>query len=276
LTIGGADDIRAAAIDDVRAFFTRYYHPANASIALAGDVDPEIGILMVDEYFGEIPGGEKPARVQVSTPSAPPKDIKLVLEDRVELPRLYMAWHSPALFADGDAELDLVAEVLTSGKTSRLYRALVYEQRVATEVAASQNSRELGSFFQLVATAAPGRTLAEVDRAIMKEVGVFLERGPTPGELERCLAQAEAHFLFRLQTVGGFGGKSDQLNAYNTFLGDPGYFARDLERYRMATPDTLRAAAIAYLKPANRVVLSVVPRGRVALALPGSQPVAVS
>jgi zinc protease len=276
LTIGGADDIRAAAIDDVRAFFTRYYHPANASITLAGDVDPEIGILMVDEYFAEIPGGEKPARVQVSMPQPPAKDVKLVLEDRVELPRLYMAWHSPALFADGDAELDLVAEVLTSGKTSRLYRALVYEQRVATEVAASQNSRELGSFFQMVATAAPGRTLAEVDRAIMKELGVFLDRGPTPGELERCLAQAEAHFLFRLQTVGGFGGKSDQLNAYNTFLGDPGYFTKDLERYRAATPDTLRAAAIAHLKPANRVVLSVVPRGRVALALPGSQPVAVS
>jgi len=276
LTIGGADDIRAAAIDDVRAFFTRYYHPANASIALAGDVDPDIGILMVDEYFGEIPGGERPARVQVTTPPPPAKDVKLVLEDRVELPRLYMAWHSPALFAEGDAELDLVAEVLTSGKMSRLYRALVYEQRIATEVAASQNSRELGSFFQMVATAAPGRTLAEVERAIMKELGVFLDRGPTPGELERCLAQAEAHFLFRLQTVGGFGGKSDQLNAYNTFLGDPGYFTRDLERYRVATPDTLRAAAIAHLQPSNRVVLSVVPRGRVALALPGSQPVAVS
>ena len=103
LTIGGADDIRAAAIDDVRAFFTRYYHPANASITLAGDVDPDIGILMVDEYFAEIPGGEKPARVQVSMPQPPAKDVKLVLEDRVELPRLYMAWHSPPLFADGDA-----------------------------------------------------------------------------------------------------------------------------------------------------------------------------
>jgi zinc protease len=276
LTIGGADDIRAAAIDDVRAFFTRYYHPANASLALAGDIDADMGILLADEYFGDIPGGDKPERVVVEASAPPPQDVKLVLEDRVELPRVYMAWHSPALFADGDAELDLVAEVLTSGKTSRLYRALVYEQRVATEVAASQNSRELGSFFQVVATAAPGRTLAEVERAITKELVAFLDRGPTAAELERCLAQAEAHFLFRLQTVGGFGGKSDQLNAYNTFLGDPGYFRRDLERYRSATTDGLRAAAIAHLKPANRIVLSVVPRGRVALALQGSQPVAVS
>ena len=276
LTIGGADDIRAAHIDDVRAFFQRYYHPANASLALAGDIDPEMGVLMAEEYFGEIPAGEKPEAVKVASPEAPADDVKLVLEDRVELPRLYMAWHSPALFADGDAELDLVAEVLSAGKTSRLYRALVYEQRIATEVAASQNSREAGSFFQIVATAAPGRTLVEVERAIAKELAGFSEKGPTAGELERCLAQAEAHFLFRLQTVGGFGGKSDQLNAYNTFIGDPGFFEQDLRRYRSATPEQLRDAAIKYLKPSRRVILSVVPRGRVALALSGSQPVTVS
>ena len=276
LTIGGADDIRAAHIDDVRAFFQRYYHPANASLALAGDIDPEMGVLLAEEYFGEIPAGEKPEPVKVSSPAPPAEDLKLVLEDRVELPRLYMAWHSPALFAEGDAELDLVAEVLSSGKTSRLYRALVYERRIATEVAASQNSREAGSFFQIVATAAPGRTLVEVERAIAKELAAFSEKGPTSGELERCLAQAEAHFLFRLQTVGGFGGKSDQLNAYNVFLGDPGYFERDLIRYRTATAAHLRAAAIKYLQPSARVVLSVVPRGRVALALTGSRSVAVS
>lgn len=276
LTIGGADDIKAAHIDDVRAFFQKYYHPANASVALAGDIDPELGLLLAEEYFGEIPAGEKPTRVQVTAPAPPAEDVKLVLEDRVELPRLYMAWHSPALFADGDAELDLVAEVLSSGKTSRLYRALVYEQRIATEVAASQNSREAGSFFQIVATAAPGRTLAEIERAIVKELANLIDKGPTAPELERCLAQAEAHFLFRLQTVGGFGGKSDQLNAYNTFLGDPGYFEQDLRRYRSATSTLLRQAAAKHLPPARRVVLSVVPKGRLALALPGSRPVTVS
>jgi zinc protease len=275
LTIGAAEDIRAAQLEDVKAFFQRYYHPANASLTLAGDVDPELGFLLADEYFSEVPAGEKPAPLTIAAPP-PVEDLKLVLEDRVELPRLYMAWHSPALFADGDAELDLVAEVLASGKTSRLYRALVYEQRIATEIAASQNSRELGSFFQIVATAAPGRTLAEVERAIMKDITTLLDRGPAESELERCLAQAEAHFLFRLQTVGGFGGKSDQLNAYNVFLGDPGYFGRDLDRYRQATAERLRSAAIRYLQPSARIVLSVVPRGRVALALTGSRSVAVS
>src|SRR6476619_5877739 len=158
-----------------------------------------------------------------------------------------MAWHSPALFADGDAELDLIAELLASGKTSRLYRSLVYEQRIATEVAASQNSREAGSFFQVVATAAPGRMLAEVERAIARELGTMIERGPTRDEMERCMAQAESHFIFCLQTIGGFGGKSDQLNAYNIFLGDPGYFGRDLERYRGAPSEPLPSAAARWL-----------------------------
>src|SRR5262249_59241102 len=126
--------------------------------------------------FEEIPAGTKPERVTVPPAPPPRDDVRMVLEDRVELPRLYLAWHSAALFADGDAELDLVAEVLSSGKTSRLYRALVYEQRIATEVAASQNSRELGSFFQVVATAAPGRTLAEVERAITKEINAVIDR----------------------------------------------------------------------------------------------------
>jgi zinc protease len=276
LTIGEAADIKAAHIDDVRAFFQRYYHPANASLALAGDIDQETGLALAERYFAEIAGGEKPGRVEVKAPAPPTEDVRLVLEDRVELPRLYLAWHSPALFADGDAELDLIGEVLSSGKTSRLYRALVYEQRIATEVAASQNSRELGGFFQIVATAAPGRTLAEVERAISKEMAALIDRGPSAAELQRCLAQAEAQFLFRLQTVGGFGGKSDQLNAYNVFLGDPGYFELDLERYRNATTEQLRQAAAKWLKPSARVVLSVVPRGRVALALGGSQRVAVS
>jgi len=276
LTIGASEDLRAAQIADVRAFFQRYYHPGNASLALAGDVDAAAGVRLAERYFGEVPGAPRPPRVALDPCPAASREIRLVLEDRVELPRLYLAWHSPALFGEGDAELDLVADLLAGGKTSRLYKALVYEQRIATEVAASQNSREAGSFFQVVATAAPGRTLAEVERAITREIALLADRGPTGTEMERCLAQAESHFIFRLQTVGGFGGKSDQLNAYNTFLGNPGFFQQDLERYRNATPQALRAAAAQYLLPQGRVVLSVVPRGRVGLAIEASQPVAVS
>jgi zinc protease len=276
LTIGASEDLRAAGIDEVRAFFQRYYHPRNASLALAGDVNPEVATRLAERYFAEIPGAPRPARVSPSPVTPPEHEIRLVLEDRVELPRLYIAWHSPPLFSEGDAELDLVADLLANGKTSRLYRALVYELRIATEVAASQNSREAGSFFQVVATAAPGRMLAEVERAIARELGTMIERGPTRDEMERCMAQAESHFIFRLQTIGGFGGKSDQLNAYNIFLGDPGYFGRDLERYRGATSEALRSAAARWLLPRQRAVLSVVPKGRLGLALENSRPVTVS
>jgi len=169
-----------------------------------------------------------------------------------------------------------VAEVLASGKTSRLYRALVYDERIATEVAVSQNSREAGGYFQIVATAAPGRTLQEVDRGIARVIDTLIAEGPTAPEMERCQAQAEANFMYRLQTVGGFGGKSDQLNAYNVFRGDPGYFERDLARYRDAPPASLVRAARDWLRPHARVTLSVVPKGRPEVALEGSKPVVVS
>ena len=149
------------------------------------------------------------------------RDVRIQLEDRVELPRLYMAWLSPAMFAEGDADLDLAADMLANGKTSRLYRRLVFEERIATDVSASQNSREIGGYLQLAATAAPGHTLGELERAILEEIGRLGAGGPTDDEIERGRVQAEAQFVFRLQTVGGFGGKSDQLNAYNVFLRRP-------------------------------------------------------
>jgi zinc protease len=204
------------------------------------------------------------------------REQRLVLEDRVELPRLYLAWLSPAMFAPDDAELDLVADLLANGKTSRLYQTLVYERRIALDVSAHQHSRELGSFFLLGATAAPGHSLADIQAEIDAELDRVSAMGPTDSEMERALAQAEAQFMYRLQTVGGFGGKSDQLNAYNVLLGNPGFFSADLERYRRVTHERVRSAAERYLRHDARVVLSVVPRGQLALALAGSDSVSVS
>ncbi len=274
MTIGDADDIRAARLDDVRAFFQTYYRPRNASLALAGDVDTEQALELASRYFGELDGGDDPPPVDVASPVTG-IEKRLLLEDRVELPRLYLSWHSPALFSADDAELDLVAEVLASGKTSRLYRTLVYEERIATEIAASQSSREIGGYFQIIATAAPGRTLRELEVAIERAVESFVAGGPTSHEMERCQAQAEANFIYRLQTVGGFGGKSDQLNAYNVFVGDPGFFERDMNRYRRVTPEAMQRVAQQWLRPENRVSLCVVPKGRPDLALPDSDAVSV-
>ena len=274
MTIGASEDLRAMQLDDVQAFFRTYYHPANASLVLAGDIDTERAFDLAETYFGELTPGERPAPVSATPTLA--RELRLVLEDRVELPRLYIAWHSPAMFAAGDAELDLLADLLANGKTSRLYRTLVYDQRIAVDVSAYQNSRELGSFFLVVATAAPGRALADLSVTIDRELLEVVTHGPTASEMERAEAQVEAHFMYRLQTVGGFGGKSDQLNAYNVFRGDPGYFADDVARYEDATRESVRAAAAETIRFDRRVVLSIVPRGALSLALSGSEPVVVS
>jgi zinc protease len=142
-TIGEIADLHDARIEDVRDFFSAYYHPANASLALAGDIDVDEALVRARRYFEEVPAGPRAGRVRPATPMLA-ADARIVLEDRVELPRIYMAWLSPAMFADGDADLDLAADILANGKTSRLYRRLVFEERLATDVSASQNSREIG------------------------------------------------------------------------------------------------------------------------------------
>jgi zinc protease len=274
LTIGSAEDLQAASLEDVRRFFARYYHPRNASLALAGDVDADEVLPLVESYFGGIGAG--PGVDAVAPAPVPNVDERLVLEDAVELPRIYLNWHSPAIFAAGDADLDLAADILGEGKSSRLYKNLVYERRVAADVAAVQQSRELSGFFQIIATATPGHSLSELEEQITRELEAMAASGPARDELQRSHAQAEAHFVYRVQTVGGFGGKSDQLNQYNVFIGDPGYFAADLERYRAATPETIRDACRRFLAGQPRVALSIVPRGRLDLALPGSRKVVCS
>jgi zinc protease len=274
LTIGVPDDLLAASLVEVRRFFATYYHPRNASLALAGDIDPAQAIDLVQRYFGDLRPGPDPARIDLPQARLT-SEVRLLLEDRVELPRLYISWHTPGLFAEDDAEMDLLADVFTSGKSSRLYRTLVYERRLATEVAAIQNSREASGFFQVIATAAPGCTLTELEQAIAGELSKMIAAGPTADELARAQVQFEAQFVFGLQNVGGFGGKSDQLNAYNVFLGDPGWFSRDLARYSGATVEGLRRAAAHHLGP-ERVVASVVPRGRPDLAVSDSTPVVPS
>lgn len=270
-TIGMPADLLASSVDDARAFFGRFYHPANASLTVAGDVDPDDTFALIERYFGGIPAGPAVTHPQRDAALAAP--VRIVLEDRVELPRLSMAWHTPAMFHDDDAAMDIAADVLANGKTSRLYHALVYDARLAADVAAVQASREMSSVFHVSATAAPGRTLADLAAAIERILDDLATHGPTAAELERATARAEAQFVYRVQSIGGFGGKSDQLNAYNVFTGEPGYIADDRERYARATAGTVAAAVRRWLREASGVALSVVPRGSRELALPGSRTV---
>jgi zinc protease len=270
-TIGEPADLEAATLEDVRAFFQRYYHPGNASLAVAGDVATDEVLSEVEELFGPIPAGEpvEPAGSRVVTPDS----CRLLMEDRVELARLYLAWPSPVLFAPGDAELDLAGDLLGNGRTSRLYERLIHDRRLAVELAAGQTSRELCGTFQIIATAAPGHTLDELQAAILEEVARLAEDGPSPAEMERGRVQAETTFALRVQSLGGFGGKADQLNAYNVYLGHPDSFEADLARYLGATDRSLRETASAWLNPSRLVALGVVPAGRPELGLTGAVPV---
>ena len=267
-TIGSVEDLARATLDDARAFLARYYQPGNASLVVAGDVTPEAVLPLVEELFGHIPGGPAAPPMQVAAPS--PRRSRTWLEDRVQLPRVYLAWPSPAIFAAGDAELDLAGDLLANGRTSRLYRRLIHDRRVATEVAASQASRYLGSYFQVVATAAPGTSLATLEAAIAEEVARLAAEGPDEAEMARGRAQAEAAFVYRVQSLGGFGGVADQLNSYYYHRREPDWFDRDLARYTTASRQGIQEAAATWLDPARAAVLSVVPVGARDVALPDS------
>jgi zinc protease len=258
-TIGAPADLAAATLDDVRGFFTRYYHPGNASLVIAGDVDTDAVLKLAESLFGGIPAGEPVDRLETAVPD--PAGRRLLLEDRVELPRLYLAWLTPGLFEPGDAELDLLADLIANGRTSRLYSRLIHDRRVAAELAAGQTSRELGGTFQIVASAAPGHTLDEVESAIYEELDRLVGEGPSADEVERGRVQAESTFVFRVESLGGFGGKADQLNAYNVYRHAPDSFQVDLDRYLGATRASLRDVAGRWLGGRAPVTLAVTPQG---------------
>ena len=274
LTIGDPEHLRAATLDEVRQFFATYYHPANASLAIAGDIEARKAFDLASDYFGEIPTAPRPTQPDTVLEPVPREEQRLLLHDRVGLPRLYLSWRTPSLFADGDAELDLLAQVLAGGKSSRLYRELVHDRRLATDVSVWQGSRELASTFGIAATAAPGHRLSELSTVITEVLARVCADGPTDDEVERARARVEADFVYRLQTMGGFGGRSDRLNAYNVMVGDAGYFSTDLARFVDATQAAIGAAARTYLASGEGVALSVIPHGLDAsVALDGSSPV---
>jgi len=267
--IGSMDDLSAASKEDVGEFFKLYYAPNNASLCVAGDFDPDRAKEWITRYFGPIEPGRPVDRLSDWIPVLDgPR--RAVAEDAVELPRLYMHWHSPGWYKAGDAEFDLLASILSAGKNSRLYKSLVYEQQIAQDVRAGQASRELGGIFSIRATVAPGHTLDEVEGAIDQEIQLLLKKGVKESEVELARTRFEAGFVRGLQRIGGFGGKADRLNRYNVYTGDPGYLEQDLGRYYEASAKTVNEYARRYIGLDNRAVLHIVPQG--ALAAAGEAP----
>jgi zinc protease len=266
-TIGYLEDLTAASYEDVVEFFKKYYQPANASLVVAGDIDPVKARASIEKWFSDVKPGSG-AVPPIDYPHAFVTEVKRkTIEDRVQLPRLYLDWITPAHFAPGDAELDVVSILLAGGKNSRLYKRLVYELQIAQDVAAVQQSMALNSQYEIVVTARPAAegtkpagTIDRIRGIVDEEIRKLQEAPPEAREFRRALNQIESSFYNRLERVGGFGGVGDQLNAYYFATGNPGYFNEDLSRYAALSPADIQAAAARFLPLDKRVELIVEPK----------------
>ena len=257
VVIGSHADIESAELTDVRNFFKTYYAPNNATLVIVGDYDPKTIKAQVEKYFEPIPSGPPKEPVKASFPAIT-KEKDATVTDTVQLPRVYMVWHTPAIFKPGDADADLLGRILGGGKSSRLYKKLVYEKQIAQDVSAEQQSLMLGSVFTIQATARPGVTPEQLKQAIDEELATIRQSGPSQAEVQRARNTIETRMIQGLQRLGGFGGIADVLNAYNHYLGDPGYFPKDVARYDAATPASVKRLADS-LTPNSRAVVYCVP-----------------
>ena len=257
--IGYMEDLTAASYEDVLDFFRTYYQPSNASLVVAGDIDPAKARAAVERWFAEVKPGTKPIG-PIDYPRAQLTEVKTkTITDRVQLPRLYLTWLTPAHLTPGDAELDVLSLLLAGGKNSRLYKRLVYELQIAQDVAAFQASKSLNSEYQIVVTARPGTSIDKIKGIVDEELRKIQQAPPTAREVQRALNQLEASFYDRMERVGDFGGVADQMNSYYFAAGNPGYFTEDLARYRALSAADITAAAARFLPLDKRVELIVEP-----------------
>ena len=256
--IGSHEDIQAAKLDDVRRFFRQYYAPNNASLAIVGDFDPAQTKALVQKYFATLKRGPAVPPIKAETPKITSERRKVVTA-RVELPRVYMAWITSPILKPGDADADIASTILGGGRSSRLYKKLVYEKQIAQNVTAQQQSLILGSVFQIEATARPGHTVEEIEKAIDEELAAFRAKPADVREIERARNRVETSIIGGLEVLGGFGGVADRLNSYNHYLGTPDYLENDIQRYRSVTPASVQAFARDQLAQNSRVVMHVMP-----------------
>ncbi|MGB2629333.1 MAG: pitrilysin family protein [Candidatus Acidiferrum sp.] len=261
--IGSHADVEAAKLEDVRDFFKQYYTPNDATLVIAGDFDKSSCRAMVEKYFGTIPQGPQVPKVNVVTPPIT-KEVRTTVTDQVQLPRLYMGWLTPPVFKPGDVECELFAQILAGGKSSRLYKALVYDKEIAQDVSAGMEGTKLASMFELIVTAKPGVKLEDLEKAVDVELDKLRADGVTPAELNRARNVTETSLVRGLQRTNGV---ANRLNYYNFYAGTPNYFTQDIARYDKVTPadvnETIRttfkntARAVTYGIPGEKVVKDV-------------------
>ncbi len=258
--IGTHEDLEAANVSNVKDFFANFYVPSNASLVVAGDFDSAKIRPMVDSLFGTLPPGQPVVRkytVPAAGSIAKMEGTKrFTAIDKVQLPKTEFTYHSPAAFGPGDAEMQLAASVLAGGKSSRLYKRLVIDEKIAAEVSASQQGYPLGGMFQVAVLAKPDADLGAVEIMVDSEIARFLKDGPTVEELEGYKASIEVSMLSGLQSIDR---KADRMNEYEYYWGEPNSFKRDLERYRGATPDGVKQWAAKTMTQDARVIVRVLP-----------------
>ena len=245
-TIGSMDDLDAAKLPDVKDWFATYYGAANAVVVVAGDIDVQTAKQKVEQYFGDIPAGPPVARQQAWIAKRTGSQ-RGVMQDRVPQARIYKVWNVPGWGTPEADYLNLLSDVLSSGKSSRLYKRLVYDDQTATDVSAYVDMREIGGLFVVEATARPGVELARVEKAVDEEVRRLLAGGPTAAELSRVKTQYRAGFIRGVERIGGFGGKSDVLAQGEVFAGRPDFYKVRLNRVRQATTTELSSTARQWL-----------------------------
>lgn len=265
-TIGSLDDLTAASMDDVKAFFRQYYVPNNVSLVIAGDFDNAQAKKWVEKYFGPIKKGDDITRPNPKTPQLN-GEVRKTFEDSVQLPRVYMTWQAVPAYSDDEAALDILSSILTSGRGSRLESSLVYDKQIAQDVSAFNYSLEAGGMFIIMSTAKPGKTLDEIEKDINVEIERIKKGAPAKDEMERALNSIESQSVYGMQTVLG---KANQMNGYATFVGRPDYFQADLDRYAKVTPADVQRVANKYLTK-NRFVMNFVPRTSEAKSVKASE-----
>ena len=256
-TIGDMADLDAASMKDVQEWFKTYYGPSNVVMVIAGDIDAKTAKERVEKYFGNIPAGPPVAHQQVWIAKRTGTH-RQVVQDRVPQARIYKVWNMPE-FGSADADyLDMVSDILAKGKTSRLYKRLVYDDQIATTTVAFADANAIAGQFYIQVTARPGDSLDKVETEVDEELAKFLKDGPTPEELERVKVQDQAAFIRGSERIGGFGGKSDLLAINEVFLGDASAYKITQKRIQEATAEDLREAAKRWLSD-GVYILSVLP-----------------
>ncbi|MEO8700077.1 MAG: pitrilysin family protein, partial [Kofleriaceae bacterium] len=252
ITIGKHEDLEAASVVDVKNFFKTWYVPANATLTIVGDFEAPAAKQLVQKWFASFPKSRKPTPVVVGAPAIRASETA-VSDPFAKQRQITFAWHSPAVFAADDAELDILGDTLMREGPGRLYKALVYDKPLATSVSASQNGATFSGIFNITVTLRTEANLDEVKRVVAAEVARVIKEPLTAKELARVVASNEA---FRIRSLETGLGRADTLQSYNHFLGDPNKITWDLDRYRNTTPEKVRAAAAKYLV-ADRMVTVV-------------------